>query len=45
MLSLKSRAVTLGMAKGWGKRNVQLEPAGSAKQGLEMARQTWTSLS
>jgi len=24
-----------GVAQGWGERNVQLEPAGSAKRGLE----------
>ena len=30
-----SRTVTIGVAQGWGERNVQLEPAGSAKQGLK----------
>jgi len=27
-------------AQSWGEQNVQLEPAGSAKRGLEMARRT-----
>jgi len=30
-----SRTVPIGVAQGWGERNVQLEPAGSAKQGLK----------
>jgi len=41
--AFSSRAAPTGVAQGWGKRNVQLEPAGSAKRGLEMARRTWTS--
>jgi len=40
-------ARTLVAPKGWRKVGasgiVQLEPAGSAKRRLEMARQTWTS--
>jgi len=39
----RSRAVLTGVAQGWGERNVQLEPAGSAKRGLEMARRIWMS--
>ena len=39
----RSRAVLTGVAQGWGERNVQLEHAGSAKRGLEMARRTWKS--
>jgi len=31
------------VAQGWASGIVQLEPAGSAKRGLEMARQTWMS--
>ena len=37
--TFRSRAVHAGVAQGWGERNVPLEFAGSAKRGLEMARQ------
>jgi|LSQX01.3.fsa_nt_gb hypothetical protein len=31
------------VAQGYSERDVQLEPASSAKRWLELARQTWTS--
>ena len=42
-IDYSSRAGRTGVALGWGVRNVQLEPAGSAKRGLEMARRIWMS--